>query len=94
VLRRSFWIKLIFVLVELGLAIGFGVCTVRGMYNPAAIIEWVIAFIFTFYILSFAFDLYPAAQTGGDGRRYSLRPMNTMEAKNAAEQANGGGVYV
>lgn len=31
--------------------------------NPAAVLEWVIAFIFTGYILSFVLDLLPAIST-------------------------------
>ncbi|KAL9096170.1 MAG: hypothetical protein Q9165_001693 [Trypethelium subeluteriae] len=60
ILRYSFWIKLIFIIVEVGLAIGFGVETDRGRYNPGAILEWIIALIFTGYILSFLVDLLPA----------------------------------
>ncbi|KAL3428323.1 frag1 dram sfk1 family protein [Phlyctema vagabunda] len=63
VLRRSFWIKLVFIFVELGLAIGFGVCNLKDEYDAAAVLEWAIAFIFTFYVLSFFVDLYPAVHT-------------------------------
>ncbi|KAI9693913.1 MAG: hypothetical protein M1822_003184 [Bathelium mastoideum] len=60
ILRRSFWIKLAFIIVEVGLAIGFGVENDRKRYNPAAVLEWIIALIFTGYILSFLVDLLPA----------------------------------
>ncbi|KAF3065258.1 FK506 suppressor Sfk1 [Daldinia childiae] len=63
VLRISFWVKLIFVVVELGLAIAFGVINFRGNHNTSAIIEWVIAFVFSFYVFSFYIDLYPAITT-------------------------------
>ncbi|KAI1377393.1 Frag1/DRAM/Sfk1 family-domain-containing protein [Hypoxylon crocopeplum] len=63
VLRISFYIKLIFVIVELLLAIAFVVTNFRGLYNAAAILEWIIAFIFSFYIFSFCVDLYPAVAT-------------------------------
>jgi len=63
VLRLSFWIKLIFILVEVVLAIAFGVCTFKHIYNPAAVLEWAISFIFTFYVLSFFIDLLPAVHT-------------------------------
>lgn len=63
VLRMSFWIKLTFIIVEVGLAIGFGVCGDRHEYNTAAILEWIVAFIFTFYVLSFAIDFLPALRT-------------------------------
>ncbi|KAI1776083.1 Frag1/DRAM/Sfk1 family-domain-containing protein [Hypoxylon cercidicola] len=63
VLRISFYIKLIFVVVELLLAIAFVVTNFRRNYDTAAILEWVIAFIFSFYVFSFFVDLYPAVAT-------------------------------
>jgi hypothetical protein len=60
VLRISFWIKLAFIFVELGLAVAFGTLNDKGMYNASAIVEWCIAFIFTFYVWSFAIDFIPA----------------------------------
>lgn len=53
ILRISFWIKLAFVLITIALAIPFVVLTSRGTYNPAAILEWVIAVVFSFYVFSF-----------------------------------------
>ncbi|KAB8292559.1 hypothetical protein EYC80_008267 [Monilinia laxa] len=63
VLRISFWVKLTFIIVELGMAIGFGVCNRKSWWNTAAILEWVIAFIYTFYVWSFAIDFIPAIRT-------------------------------
>jgi hypothetical protein len=63
VLRISFWIKLVFVVVELILAIAFVATNFLGLYDKAAILEWVIAFVFSFYVFSFVVDLYPAAST-------------------------------
>ena len=70
ILRISFWIKLAFVLITICLAIPFVVLTSRGTYNPAAILEWVIALVFSFYVFSFYVDLYPAVHTkhGGNYR--------------------------
>ncbi|KAI9714494.1 MAG: hypothetical protein M1820_000455 [Bogoriella megaspora] len=67
VLRYSFWIKLVFIIVEIALAIGalpmaFGVENQKDQYNRAAVIEWVIALIFAGYILSFFIDLLPAVR--------------------------------
>ena len=59
VLRVSFWVKLAFIIVEVALAIGFGI-TNEIAQNTAAILEWVIALIFTFWVLSFLVDLLPA----------------------------------
>ena len=64
-LRNSFWIKLVFILIEVVLAIAFGTCNFKKIYNAAAILEWAIAFVFTFYVLSFIYDLIPAIKTRG-----------------------------
>ncbi|QKX62643.1 uncharacterized protein TRUGW13939_09804, partial [Talaromyces rugulosus] len=81
VLIVSFWIKAIFVVVELALAIAFGVLDkVSKRQNAAAIIEWVISFIFTFYVLSFVIDLLPSVRRrhhlpqGEKGLQMSSRP--------------------
>ncbi|KAI3392880.1 hypothetical protein diail_5013 [Diaporthe ilicicola] len=63
VLRISFWIKLAFVLITICLAVPFVVLTSRKIYNPAAILEWIIAVVFSFYVFSFYVDLYPAVYT-------------------------------
>lgn len=66
VLLTSFVIKLFFVITEIGLAIGFGICTRsndKRLKDPGAILEWVIAFVFTGYVLSFVVDLLPAVRT-------------------------------
>jgi len=63
VLRISFWIKLAFILVELALAIAFGVCSNKGRRNVAAVLEWIIALIYFFFVLSFFIDFMPAIRT-------------------------------
>jgi hypothetical protein len=63
VLRISFWIKLAFIFVELGLAIAFGVLSDKRHYNSAAVVEWVISLIYAFYVWSFAIDFLPAVRT-------------------------------
>ncbi|KAF9886210.1 Protein sfk1 [Aspergillus nanangensis] len=65
ILLASFIIKATFVVVEIALAIGFGVCGGKGpeKRNAAAVLEWVIALIFTFYVLSFVIDLLPSVRT-------------------------------
>lgn len=65
VLRTSFWIKLVFVVVEILLAVAFVSCTFTKNYNAGAILEWIIAFIFSAYVFSFYVDLYPAVKTKG-----------------------------
>lgn len=44
----SFCLKLLFILIELGLAIAFGITEYRGDYNKSAIIEWILSLIFIF----------------------------------------------
>ena len=34
--------------------------------NPAAVLEWIVAFIFTFYIFSYLIDLLPFVYTNND----------------------------
>lgn len=66
VLLASFVIKVTFAIIEVGLAIGFGICTKSSdssKKNVGAILEWVIAFVFTGYVLSFVVDLLPAVRT-------------------------------
>ncbi|KAH7336128.1 Frag1/DRAM/Sfk1 family-domain-containing protein [Rhexocercosporidium sp. MPI-PUGE-AT-0058] len=63
ILRISFWVKLAFIFVELGLAIAFGVLSLQKRYNPAAVCEWVISLIYTFYVWSYAIDFIPAIRT-------------------------------
>jgi len=63
ILRISFWIKLMFIFVELGLAIAFGVLGDKKHYNSAAVVEWVISLVYSFYVWSFAIDFIPAVRT-------------------------------
>ncbi|KAI0977358.1 hypothetical protein F4678DRAFT_11199 [Xylaria arbuscula] len=87
VLRMSFWVKLLFIIIELALVIGFGVLSHQHNYNHAAILEWVIAVIFTFYVLSFIIDLWPAVATRHGGR-YDLRPMTKREMEEAIRRGS------
>ncbi|KAI9839645.1 MAG: hypothetical protein M1819_002271 [Sarea resinae] len=64
VLRFSFWLKLAFIIIEVGLAIGFGICHNSNTHrDAAAILEWIIALVFTFYVLTFFVDLLPAVRS-------------------------------
>ncbi|PSN65669.1 hypothetical protein BS50DRAFT_575645 [Corynespora cassiicola Philippines] len=63
ILAYSFWTKLAFIIIEVALAIPFGVLQRQDKYNEAAVLEWVIAFIFFFYVLSFFMDFMPAIRT-------------------------------
>jgi len=82
-LRISFWIKLFFILIEVAFAIVFVVTNFKGNTNVAAIFEWIVAFVFTFYILSFFVDLIPAVR----GKHYaSKQTAMEMEANDPASR--------
>lgn len=89
VLRASFWIKLIFIFIELGLAIAFA-STFSSTHhqNVAAILEWTIAFLFTGYVLSFLLDLAPAVGTRG-GRTSDKTELELEVEDSQALRANG-----
>jgi hypothetical protein len=64
------------------MAIAFGVTMFRGKdtstatnrvmwHNVSAYLEWIIAFVFTGYVLSFTFDLWPAIRTKRASQRFN-----------------------
>ncbi|KAK6376437.1 uncharacterized protein PV06_06011 [Exophiala oligosperma] len=63
ILRISFWVKLTFIIVEVILAICFASTSWTGNRNVAAVFEWIVALVFTFYILSFLLDLLPSVRS-------------------------------
>lgn len=63
VLRMSFWVKLTFILLAVGMAIVFVGTGWTHHKNIAAVFEWLIAIVFTGYILSFVLDLLPSVHT-------------------------------
>ncbi|KAH7360397.1 Frag1/DRAM/Sfk1 [Rhexocercosporidium sp. MPI-PUGE-AT-0058] len=65
ILRASFWIKLVFIIVQVSLAIAFISTLFTSMYDEAAVLEWVLAFVFGIYVFSYAIDLWPATRCGG-----------------------------
>jgi len=62
-IRNSMWIKGLFFVVEFALAIAFGVTMNKGIDNPAAVLEWVLAVVFVGYLISFILDFYGATKT-------------------------------
>ena len=52
ILRTSFWIKLAFIFVELGLAIAFGVTEYKGALNVSGYLEWIVSLVYIFYVWS------------------------------------------
>ncbi|KAJ6185205.1 hypothetical protein N7519_006506 [Penicillium mononematosum] len=64
ILLVSFGIKALFVVCELAVAIAFGVCMkVGNKKNASAVLEWVAALIFAFFVFSFIIDLLPSVRT-------------------------------
>jgi len=93
ILRISFWIKLFFIILEVALAIAFGVTQNQSKWNAAAVLEWVIAFIFFFYVLSYALDFLPALRTKHHRSGETEMDMARMEGGAGDGAADGGRYY-
>jgi uncharacterized membrane protein YhaH (DUF805 family) len=96
ILRASFWIKLTFIFVEVGLAIAFGVTQFKKEYNASAIIEWIVALVYIIYVWSFIIDFLPATHTRQPENRFPVVKRNhDPEAGMTQAQGNmtGGPVY-
>lgn len=91
ILRSSFWIKLTFILVELVLAVVFASTNFTKHRNVAAVFEWIVAFVFTFYVLSYIVDLRPAVHTRRASARFD-KPGDMEMGKNPDGQAVVNGV--
>ncbi|KAF2280846.1 uncharacterized protein EI97DRAFT_9963 [Westerdykella ornata] len=91
ILRYSFWIKLFFIIVEVALAIAFGVAGNQKKYNVGAVLEWVIAFIFFFYVLSFLIDFMPAVRH--KGRQSRATEMDVALAEGGDQMAAERGYF-
>lgn len=84
ILAYSFWIKLAFIIVEVALAIGFGVTEYRRSYNTSGILEWIVALVYFFYVLSFFIDFVPAVHT----KHHQSRETSEMAMVNDAESGH------
>ncbi|PNS17762.1 Protein sfk1 [Sphaceloma murrayae] len=90
ILRASFWMKLFWVLLFVGLAIAFGVTQRRRMYNTAAILEWIIGFLFAIFVASFAIDFLPAVRSHHAGQRFpTISQMEKARANGAPNNLGG-----
>ncbi|KAJ5279828.1 hypothetical protein N7478_005200 [Penicillium angulare] len=76
-LMTSFMIKITFVIVELAFIVAFRILAAGGnlQSDTAAVLEWIIAFTFTGYILSFIIDLLPSSQKFPDSHQYQQLEM-------------------
>ena len=87
-LRFSFYYKLAFIIVEVALAIPFGVLESKVEHvNVAAILEWVIAFVFTGYVFSFMIDLIPGFRNHHMQSHYTNRKSITSPDLNDPEMS-------
>ncbi|KAF3769617.1 hypothetical protein M406DRAFT_354075 [Cryphonectria parasitica EP155] len=59
ILLASFAIKAVFIIVEIALAVAFGALEYTERYNQSAILEWVVALVYIFYVWSYVFDFLP-----------------------------------
>ncbi|KAJ9645382.1 hypothetical protein H2199_003390 [Coniosporium tulheliwenetii] len=82
ILRASFWVKLTFIFLELALCIAFGVTQNQENLNTSAILEWVIALVYTFYVLCFFIDFIPAVRTKHHQSRETSVEMGLNNANN------------
>ena len=89
ILRFSFWVKLAFILFEIALAIVFGTTSFTKRKNFAAVFEWIIALVFTFYVLTFFVDLVPAARSKQE--RTNIERLRMREAENGIAMMDGVG---
>lgn len=62
-LRKSYIFKIIWFIISLGLALGFAIADGHGHPNGSSGCEWALSFFYGFYLISLAYDLYPAAHT-------------------------------
>ncbi|KAL2888315.1 tyrosine kinase protein [Ceratocystis lukuohia] len=69
-LEASFYTKLAFIIFEGSLAIVFGILVKTHHRDAAAVVEWILAFIFSFYVFSYVMDLWPAVHTKKPEMRY------------------------
>ncbi|KAF2141795.1 uncharacterized protein K452DRAFT_228016 [Aplosporella prunicola CBS 121167] len=89
IIQISFWMKVTFIIVELALAIGFGVMRQTDHWNTAAILEWIVALVFTFYVLSFFVDFIPAVRT----KNHQSRETEVEMAMEGPETTSETGLY-
>ncbi|KAJ2902981.1 hypothetical protein MKZ38_010565 [Zalerion maritima] len=89
VLRVGFWIKLAFIMIEVALSVVFIGTMFTGNYDVSAVFEWVIAFVFSFYVFSFVIDLYPAIYTK-QGAQFPQRGLNADLEEGRDMEEEGG----
>lgn len=83
-LKKAYKMKLVLVIILLALAIAFGVNLGRRI-NAAAVLEWTISFLFTFYILTYFYDLRQSkGNRKGELRDLAMSQMSTPNTSRTA----------
>ena len=93
ILRLSFWFKLVFVVVEICLAAVYAGTAWDNQQNVAAVFEWIIALIFTFYVLTYFMDLLPASSKNQAHTNEELMHKSEIENGNMTGEGAASGSY-
>ncbi|KAL8821585.1 MAG: hypothetical protein Q9223_000429 [Gallowayella weberi] len=93
ILRASFWAKLFFIIVEVFFAAVFIATSYTSHKSIAAVFEWIIALIFTFYVVTFFVDLLPASRDHQKVTNLQLGHMDGAVAGHGNAYAMGNGGY-
>jgi len=61
ILRVSFWMKLVFIFMQVFLAVVFGLLNRIEQWDGAAVIEWIVSLVYSIWVVSFIIDFLPSA---------------------------------
>ena len=95
ILFVSFALKVTFIVVEIALVIAW--CALEGRpqeekKNASAVLEWIVAYVFTLYIFSFVLDLFPSVRTKRHvpqgQRKFQIDETEAVPAVAAFEQSS------
>ncbi|KAH6913150.1 Frag1/DRAM/Sfk1 [Coprinopsis sp. MPI-PUGE-AT-0042] len=82
-LKKAYKLKVVLVIILIALAIAFGV-NLSKRIDAAAVLEWTISFIFTFYILTYFYDLRQSKGVRkGELRNISMSTISTPNSSRA-----------
>jgi len=87
IIKLSWWMKFIFMVIEVALAIVFGALNRYKKWDYAAIVEWIIALVYTIWVLSFVVDFLPAARVSHHA--HPADGDSTLEEQAMAERGYG-----
>ena len=73
ILRRSFQIKIFFIIIELLFVILFGAFLFQKVYAPSVVFEWIIGLFYALYMWSCALDFFAVPESDEKSDIMSLR---------------------